>query len=307
VKFILSRKGFDSGSGGCPSPIFPDLTMLALPIPDATSRVRYRDLTWNGRNLGELVPRLAGATPMADHGAHLDPDLCAEALLRQPGWRPVFGQRGAARGHIRNRGVAEGDVFLFFGLFREVGNDGAFVPGSPGRHVVWGWMQIGEILAVDDHRERLAWASYHPHLTRGADRTNFVYVAADRLELPGTRSGGPPGAGAFPRFSPALQLTASSELGLSTWRLPGWFHPEGRRSALSYHGNPDRWSRDGESVLLRTVGRGQEFVIDGDDYPEVVRWAGRLITTHGRGLAGPKQGLTGPSGPPAPSPPSRSC
>ena len=32
-KLILSRKGFDSGSGGCPSPIFPDGTVFSLPIP----------------------------------------------------------------------------------------------------------------------------------------------------------------------------------------------------------------------------------------------------------------------------------
>lgn len=33
MKFILSRKGFDSGYGGCASPILPDGTMLSIPIP----------------------------------------------------------------------------------------------------------------------------------------------------------------------------------------------------------------------------------------------------------------------------------
>ncbi len=32
-RLILSHKGFDSRSGGCPSPIFPDGTMFSLPIP----------------------------------------------------------------------------------------------------------------------------------------------------------------------------------------------------------------------------------------------------------------------------------
>jgi len=31
---IISRKGFDSSSGGVPSPIFPDGKMLSLPTPD---------------------------------------------------------------------------------------------------------------------------------------------------------------------------------------------------------------------------------------------------------------------------------
>jgi len=33
MKFILSRKGFDSKSGGYPSPIFPDGSLISLPIP----------------------------------------------------------------------------------------------------------------------------------------------------------------------------------------------------------------------------------------------------------------------------------
>ena len=32
-KLIIGRKGFDAGSEGCPSPIFPDGTMFSLPIP----------------------------------------------------------------------------------------------------------------------------------------------------------------------------------------------------------------------------------------------------------------------------------
>jgi len=34
MRVILSRKGFDSSFGGCPSPILPDGTLLSLPIPE---------------------------------------------------------------------------------------------------------------------------------------------------------------------------------------------------------------------------------------------------------------------------------
>jgi len=44
MKVILSRKGFDSGTGGYPSPILPDGTLLSLPIPDATSDIKYSDI-----------------------------------------------------------------------------------------------------------------------------------------------------------------------------------------------------------------------------------------------------------------------
>lgn len=47
MKIILSRKRFDSGSGGYATPIFPDGTMLSLPIPvekDSTVTTRFQDI-----------------------------------------------------------------------------------------------------------------------------------------------------------------------------------------------------------------------------------------------------------------------
>ena len=41
MRLILSRKGFDSANGGCPSPIFPDGSMLSLPIPSRSAPHRY--------------------------------------------------------------------------------------------------------------------------------------------------------------------------------------------------------------------------------------------------------------------------
>lgn len=45
MTIILSRKGFDSGSGGGPSPILPFGTPCSLPIPDPRSKVRYADVS----------------------------------------------------------------------------------------------------------------------------------------------------------------------------------------------------------------------------------------------------------------------
>ncbi len=275
MKLILSRKGFDSSAGGCPSPIFPDGSMLALPIPDQGSTVRYQDLTWQGRCLGDLVPRLAGGKPRAHYGAHLDPDLIPAMRPRAPDWRPVFGQRGPAQGHLRNHGVGAGDLFLFFGLFRDVTQDGDAIPGSPARHILWGWLQVAQTMVVDDHRSQLAWAGDHPHLAVVGDPSNTLYVATERLSMPGIE--GVPGAGVFGRFAPHLQLTAPGSTGPSTWRLPAWFNPAGRRSALTYHSTPSAWSPDPAGVRLQTVGRGQEFVLDTDDYPEAGPWATMLL------------------------------
>ena len=91
MKIILSRKGFDSASSGVPSPIFPDGSMLSLPIPDRQSTIRYEEIAGNHwATLGELVQQLASIPPT--HRAHLDPDLAVKSLPRLEGWRPVFGQ-----------------------------------------------------------------------------------------------------------------------------------------------------------------------------------------------------------------------
>src|ERR1700678_123230 len=91
MKIILSRKGFDSSSGGVPSPIFPDGKILSLPIPDKSSTIAYNDIAGNNwATVGELVQQLAGIP--RTHRAHLDPDLAAQSFPRTEEWRPIFGQ-----------------------------------------------------------------------------------------------------------------------------------------------------------------------------------------------------------------------
>ena len=79
MKLILSRKGFDSQSGGCPSPIFPDGTLYSLPIPDdqsdPTSKITYKDLWHGDTNIGEMVADLTGNRIGSKVRAHLDPDI----------------------------------------------------------------------------------------------------------------------------------------------------------------------------------------------------------------------------------------
>lgn len=107
---IFSRKGFDSTAGGVPSPIV-DGYPVTLPIPTKMpSPTRFCDLR-NG--VSEFVVDLTRARISADRPCHVDPDIDAESLSRQPGWCGAFGQTGAAQGHLANVGVGPGDVFLF--------------------------------------------------------------------------------------------------------------------------------------------------------------------------------------------------
>jgi hypothetical protein len=279
MKLILSRKGFDSSAGGKPSPIFPDGTMISLPIPDKASPIAYRDIAGNQHaSVGELVKDLASRPPA--HRAHLDPDLSAHALPRLRGWRPLFGQEGAAEKHLENHNVGAGDVFVFFGRFRRVeraGSEWRYVRSCRPVHVIFGWLQVAERVPVCEWPDTEEWAKYHPQMHLGKHPTNVLCVATDRLKLPGLKSPAVPGAGLFPAFTPELQLTEPSCSKASLWLLPKWFHPNQRGSALTYHIDQSRWRLVKDGVMLTAVGRGQEFVLDCDHYPEAISWVADLL------------------------------
>lgn len=282
MKIIFSRKGFDSASGGVPSPVFPDGSMVSLPIPDKHSPIRYQDIMWQGRSLGGLVSGLTDGRVPASHFAHLDPDINSGSLPRRAGWKPLFGQTGAAQGHLRNNGVRAGDLFLFFGLFQNVlQSEGRLQwdTQSPRRHLLWGWLQVGEVLdARDFSRLGHDWAGYHPHFHRGVEKNNTLYVARGRLTLPGGFGMGLSGAGVFQKCSERLILTAPGAETPGLWELPRWFHPRDGKCPLTYHADLARWTKTSNRTRLNSVARGQEFVLDTGEYPEAAGWVETLLT-----------------------------
>jgi hypothetical protein len=279
MKIILSRKGFDSQYGGCPSPIFPDGSLLSLPIPDKNSQIQYNEIAGNHwSSIGDTVSQLRGIP--ATHRAHLDPDLNRASISRQVGWRPIFGQAGSAEGHLRRQQIAAGDIFLYFGLFRPVefaGSNLQFVPGTKPIHALFGWLQIAERVPLSAWPDSESWAKYHPHFSRKSERNNVLYLSTDRLVLPHNETQAISGAGTFRAYSESLRLTAPGSSRPSLWLLPAWFFPEGRGSCLSYHSNPSRWAKGEGGVLLSSVSRGQEFVLDCDHFPEALVWLQGLL------------------------------
>ena len=280
-KLIFSRKGFDSSSGGCASPILPNGTIYSLPIPggDEEVPIRYADLHLGPINIGEVVEDLTGGRHRSEDLAGLDPDIREDAIPRDEGWRGLFGQSGASQTHLENSGVGLGDVFLFFGLFQDVEknqNRWRFVPKSRRQHIIWGWMQIGEIAKADTMRrqEKWDWALYHCHFGWIGDSRNTLYVASENLDL------GQPiaklGSGVFSKADRNRVLTEPGK-SVSQWRLPRWFYPEGNKTPLTYHPDKTRWRRDSNYSYLRTVGRGQEFVLDLEQYPEGQEWLSTIV------------------------------
>jgi hypothetical protein len=274
MKLILSRKGFDStkANGGCPSPIL-DERLCSLPIPDPGSPTTYAEIApFNGSSVAQIVECLTRSRIGRHDGAHLDPDLRRDAIARTAGWRPVFGQAAAAQSHLANQKIGPGDLFLFFGFFREaeqVGGVFRFVRDAPRRHIIFGWLQVGQVIpATDSVAAEIPWAAGHPHLA-SPDRykNNVIYLASDRLSSIGLNTSG---AGTFDLIKPQLILT-ERDSNCSVWQLPRWFDPAGR-SPLTYHGKPARWTDCGTSVRLQSVGKGQEFVLDIEQYPEARAW-----------------------------------
>ena len=251
--------------GAGPAGLAGAIELARLVKQDGESGGSLGEIEIAGMNLGRVVEELTRGRVPATWRAHLDPDLAREARPRRRGWKPLFGQCAAAQGVLRRQGVGPGDLFLFFGWFREaetVEGGLRFRPGAPDLHVLFGWLEVARVLSVE--RDPVpAWADGHPHLSEVARAANTLYVG---------KEGGP-----FRRYHDRLRLTASDE-SRSVWRLPGWFFPTGDRPPLSSHDKDlTRWSRTGDATLLRSVPRGQEFVLDCEHYPEAAPWARGVV------------------------------
>jgi hypothetical protein len=274
MKLIFSRKGFDSASGKMPSPILPDGSLCSLPIPSDDGNIRFSDIQYGDLNLGDAVSQLSKGRIASDSLAHLDPDIRPDSIKRQPGWRPLFGQTGAAQGILEKGTIQKGDIFIFFGWFRQtecIDHHLQFCANAPDRHIIFGWLQIGDSISVKDREKLPEWALYHPHLCRiPSDANDTVYIGSGDLSLP-HECLAHKGCGYFHSLSDRLILTMPGKT-RSHWKLPLWFYPSDPRKPLGYHAQLDRWSVFEDYLVLKTVGRGQEFVLDCDDYPEAIDW-----------------------------------
>lgn len=279
MKLILSRKGFDSASGGTPSPYFADGSLFSIPIPDHRINTSYQAMGHPRWNVGDMVEQLTRHKVTREHGAHIDPDLIAGNLPRTGQWRPLFGQYGAAQAHLRNQGVGPGDVFLFFGLFRRVNVEkGCFswCQQTKPFHAIWGYMQIEEVIALEGKTvPKRTWFGYHPHCQFEAPQ-NTLYTGSQQLTLTGHKSH-LPGAGVLPHLLDDTRLTQPNATQVTHWQLPKWIYPSGTKKPLSYHGDLSRWSQNATHTLLTAVARGQEFVLDCTHYPESIGWIDQIL------------------------------
>lgn len=285
MKLILSRKGFDSSYGGFPSPILPDGRLISLPIPSKHDKTQFAHIDIDGVNVSDLVTHLTNNKFNGNSYVHLDPVLDKPNNCSFDSWLPSLGQTGAAQSHLLKQGVGKGDVFLFFGWFKHAQyelNKWRYIENLPDLHVLFGWLEVGEVLSVvserDESLKKHLWAIEHPHFATPSHYTsnlNTLYVASRQSKYIKQHVGG----GRFCSFSNDIQLTRAG-MSRTHWSLPEWFFPE-NKSSLTY--NPiHNWEKKDGKALLRSASIGQEFVLDVEEYPEAETWIRDIILPHGK-------------------------
>jgi hypothetical protein len=303
MKIILSRKGFDSQYGKIKSPILPDGTLLSLPIPQENDTKTFDELYYNDKAsyieiIKELKPnwqypvnKKTGEIPIKQT-AHLDPDLRKDTLKNRPDdWKAIFGQSAAAQGHLSNKGVDIGDIFLFFGTFGETKNEnGKLVYNTKsaypdGAHVIFGYLQIGEIIKLKDPQDYDAlqndplrnYAKNHPHAYKeyrdqnNRERIkNCMYIASEKLTSLGLDL---PGAGTLD-YNNKKRVLSKKGLTKSQWDYP---FINFQNLKISYHS--EKAFQEG---YFQSAAKGQEFVIDtkGDNdlQKELKNWVNNIIS-----------------------------
>ena len=238
MKIVFSRKGFDSSSGGSPSPII-DGRPVSIPIP-AQDR---SETTYNDLGLGEIVERMT-------NGRHTGGSLCHNDPMFEPG-TCYFGQTSSAQSHLRNSNVGLGDVFLFFGLF-------ANQDGSDRHHRIFGYLNVDGMVQLGSTpqlKEPLCGLRHrHPHTLGSWNDNNTVYFGAGNTAKSATEE---------------LRLSKPGE-NVSVWKVPKWLKGAG----LTFHHDPKWWLA---LDTLQTVGRGQEFVTDISGCSDARRWLNKIL------------------------------
>ena len=262
MKIIFSRKGFDSTAGGSASLIFPDATLFSIPIPSTEDDHFYSELPfqYEGDSIQSILNELTGKRiknnrqlscdfSQKQQRCHYDPMLIPHAN------KFVLGQAANAESHLQNQCVGIGDIFLFYGWFRKIEKIGGrwqYSPSSRDIQLIWSWMKIGDTLDVRTQCQReqakinSPFLHLHPHL---ADSPEMPNPSANRVYI--SEEGG-----LLPYLNSRCLTDCIEYRGRSTWRLPACFN---QPQAFTFLKN---FVLDGDDVIIRFKGYGQEFVMD---------------------------------------------
>lgn len=100
-----------------------------------------------------------------------------------------------------------------------------------GRHIIYGYLQVDEIIQADDKTKLKRWMEYHPHAleSRLCRNKNTLYIAKEKLTFMEDLSG----YGTF-KYADHRVPTKADEQNWSYWNLP----KELRKIDISCHEPP---------------------------------------------------------------------
>jgi len=267
-RLILSRKGFDSSSGESASPIFEDGKIFSLPIPEPypPSPKKYYELNFNGISGEDALIECSARKVLPDDYCHYDPALNT--------YEGIFGQHFNSQEELVNNGVGVGDLFLFFGFYRNFS-----IRRKKELHHLFGWLQIEEIILGDTAiRKYLKIKNIqHPHGYGDVNtykENNTIYVGKRNLTIKNKHLLNK-GFGLFKETHPDLILTRDGA-SKGSWKLPKKYFSNSQDIFL----NRLHWL-DLENCFVNNFQRGQEYILDAEKYPKIIDWAHYLIDRYG--------------------------
>ena len=257
TKIIFSRKGFDSSAGGIPSSKRGE-HLISFPIPYKKNTLT----TYNHVGLGKDIKELSNNKIKPTDTCHFDPNLDYGE----------FGQVGAAQTHLKNNNVGVGDLFLFWGWFREtltVNKQTIFSKEDPGHYRLFGWMQIGQIIHLGKdpswYLKEEPHSMSHPHTIGSWGNNNTLYLASDKLDTFDLKDYY--GFGKF-KASDRTNLSINPSVKKSKWICPKWLNPNHGGCGMTYHKDIKRWNDNTVDI----VGRGQEFIAEPKNLNDCKVW-----------------------------------
>ena len=262
---ILSRKGFDSSAGGVASPIFDNGNIFSIPIPQKSpSPHKYKDLFFNGISGKDLLKESSAKSVTSESYCHFDPLLTEEI--------GIFGQANSSQTELKKQHVNTGDLFLFFGWFKQFSRKGKHL------HHIFGWLQIDKVVEGRDniitHLDQLGIT--HPHGFGDVSRysNNTIYISKKHLTF-NNKEIECRGHGLFRKTHKDLVLTEENS-SRSNWKLPKKFFSKTNNLFL----NRLKW-KDQVNCLVDCLGYGQEFILNAEKNPNIIDWAVKLIKDYG--------------------------
>jgi hypothetical protein len=277
MNLVLSRKGFDSGSGGCFSPYNHETgKYIWFPIPEKvnsySNQIRYMDITLKseyisglrGSNISEVYKSLKKSERVKlrkdEYASINDKDLFAhfDPMLGLPPWMEEnenckigmgFGQFNASP-HLGKHNVNKGSIFLFFGGFQSTSN--RKISG----HYIYGWLKVKQRIETYDECKKILGPynlHHHPHITEAAfkrNQKNYIFVPDEWL----FEDLNIPGCGYFTSLNDTLLLSNSKESNPATWKLPNFLF----NNLTQVHQKTWQDTLDGYCTVK--TGIGQEFV-----------------------------------------------